>query len=98
MADDPVDHRRGHLDVPEHRAPPAELQVRGDDHRLPLVGVGEHLGEQARRRAPALRTEIVSCSTPKLHRAQTRKPEVDKHSLGPAARRNVPTAPPRALR
>lgn len=48
--------------------------------------------------APALRTEIVSCSTPKLHRARTRKPGVNKHSLEPAARRNASTAPPRALR
>ncbi len=48
VVDDPVDHRRGHLVISEHRAPPAELQVRGDDHRLPLVGVGEHLEEQPR--------------------------------------------------
>lgn len=48
VVDDPVDHRRGHLVVPEHRAPPAELQVRCCDHRLPLVGVGEHLEEQPR--------------------------------------------------
>lgn len=46
-------HGRRHLVVAEHRAPPAELQVRGDDHRLPLVGVGEHLEERARRRDPA---------------------------------------------
>lgn len=48
MVDDPVERRRGHLVVPEHRAPPAELQVRCDDHRLPLVGGGEHLEEQPR--------------------------------------------------
>ena len=46
-------HGRRHLVVAEHRAPPAELQVRGDEHRLPLVGVGEHLEERARRRDPA---------------------------------------------
>lgn len=48
VVDDPVDHRRGHLVVPEHRAPPAELQVRGDDRRLPLIGVSEHLEERER--------------------------------------------------
>lgn len=45
VVDDPVDHHRCHPVVPEHRSPPAELQVRGDDHRLPLVGFGEHLEE-----------------------------------------------------
>ena len=44
--DDGIDHGRRHLVIAEHHAPPAELQVRGDDHRLPLVGVGEHLEEQ----------------------------------------------------
>lgn len=48
VVDDAIDHGRRHLVVAEHRAPPTELQVRGDDHRLPLVGVGEHLEEQAR--------------------------------------------------
>lgn len=38
----------GHLVVAEHRSPPAELQVRGDHHRLPLVGVGEDLEEEPR--------------------------------------------------
>ena len=38
----------GHLVVPEHRPPPAELQVRGDHHRLPLVCVGEDLEEGPR--------------------------------------------------
>lgn len=32
----------------EHRSPPAELQVRGDHHRLPLVGVDEDLEEEPR--------------------------------------------------
>lgn len=48
VVDDAVDHGGGHLVVPEHRPPPAELQVRGDDHRLPLVCVGEDLEEQPR--------------------------------------------------
>lgn len=47
VVDEPVDHRRRHLVVAEHRAPAAELEVRGDDHRLALVGVREHLEEQA---------------------------------------------------
>lgn len=38
---DAVDHGGGHPVVPEHRPPPAEPQVRGDHHRLRLVGVGE---------------------------------------------------------
>ena len=33
VVDDAVDHGRRHLVVYEHRAPPVELQVRGDDHR-----------------------------------------------------------------
>ena len=48
VVDDAVDHGGGHLVVPEHRPPPAELQVRGDYHRLPLVCVGEDLEEQPR--------------------------------------------------
>ena len=32
----------------EHQSPPAELQVRGDHHRLPLVGVDEDLEEEPR--------------------------------------------------
>lgn len=46
--DDAVDHGGGHLVVPEHRSPPAELQIRGDYHRLSLVCVGEDLEEQPR--------------------------------------------------
>ena len=41
VVDDAVDHGGGHPVVPEHRPPPAEPQVRGDYHRLRLVGVGE---------------------------------------------------------
>ena len=37
VVDDAV-YDGGHLVVAEHRSPPAELQVRGDHHRLPLVG------------------------------------------------------------
>ena len=48
MVDDAVDHGGGHLVVPEHRPPPAELQIHGDHHRLPLVYVGEDLEEQPR--------------------------------------------------
>lgn len=42
VVDDAV-YDGGHLVVAEHQSPPAELQVRGDHHRLPLVGVGEDL-------------------------------------------------------
>ena len=49
VVDDAVDHGGGHLVVPEHRPPPAELQIRGDYHRLPLVCVGEYLEERPRR-------------------------------------------------
>ena len=48
VVDDAVDHGGGHLVVPEHRPPPAELQIRGDRHRLSLVCVGEDLEEQPR--------------------------------------------------
>lgn len=48
VVDDAVDHGGGHPVVPEHRPPPAELQVRGDYHRLPLVCVREDLEEQPR--------------------------------------------------
>lgn len=48
VVDDAVDHGGGHLVVPEHRPPPAELQIRGDYHRLSLVCVGEDLEEQPR--------------------------------------------------
>lgn len=47
VVDDAV-YDGGHLVVAEHRSPPAELQVRGDHHRLPLVGVGEDLEEEPR--------------------------------------------------
>lgn len=48
VVDDAVDRGGGHLVVPEHRPPPAEPQVRGDHHRLRLVGVGEGLEERPR--------------------------------------------------
>lgn len=48
MVDDPVYHGARHLVIAEHRAPPAELQVRRDQHRLALVGVGEDLEHQPR--------------------------------------------------
>ena len=48
VVDDAVDHGGCHLVVPEHRSPPTELQVRGDRHRLSLVGVGEGLEEKLR--------------------------------------------------
>lgn len=48
MVDDAVDHGRRHLVVTEHRPPPAELQVRDDCNRLPLVGIGEDLEEKPR--------------------------------------------------
>ena len=47
VVDDAV-YDSGHLVVAERRPPPAELQVRGDHHRLPLVGVGEDLEEGPR--------------------------------------------------
>ena len=48
VVDNAVDHGGSHPVVPEHRSPPAELQVRDDHHRLPLVGVGEDLEEEPR--------------------------------------------------
>ena len=48
VVDNAVDYGGGHLVVPEHRPPPAELKVRGDYRRLPLVSVGEDLEEQPR--------------------------------------------------
>ena len=47
VVDDAV-YDGGHLVVAECRSPPAELQVRGDHRRLPLVGVGEDLEEGPR--------------------------------------------------
>ena len=40
MVDDHGNHGGRHLVVAEHRAPPVELQVRRNQHRLALVGVG----------------------------------------------------------
>lgn len=48
MVDDPVDDRRGHLVVAEHRAPPRELEVGGEHDRLRLVGRRHHLEQQPR--------------------------------------------------
>ena len=48
VVDDAVDHRRGHLVVPQHGAPLAELDVGGDDQAAPLVAVGHHLEQQPR--------------------------------------------------
>lgn len=47
VVDDAV-YDGGHLVVAEYQSPPAELQVRGDHHRLPLVGVDEDLEEGPR--------------------------------------------------
>ena len=46
VVDYAVDYGRRHLVVAEDRAPPAELEVRRDHHRLGLVGVGEDLEDQ----------------------------------------------------
>ena len=45
---DAVYHGRGHLVVPEDRAPPGELEVGREHDRLRLVGLGDHLEEQPR--------------------------------------------------
>lgn len=43
-----VDHGGRHLVVAEDLAPPRELEVGRDHHRLPLVGLRDHLEQQAR--------------------------------------------------
>lgn len=48
MLHDAVDHGGGHLVVAEHGAPAAELEVGRDHHRLPLVGLRDHLEQQPR--------------------------------------------------
>lgn len=78
VVDDAVDHGGGHLVVPEHRPPPAELQVRGDYHRLPLVCVGEDLEEQPR-------PVRVEREKPEL---------VDDEQAGLADERGLPVEPP----
>ena len=78
VADDAVDHGGGHPVVPEHRPPPAELQVRGDHHRLPLVCVGEDLEEQPR-------PVRVEREKPEL---------VDGEQAGLADGRGLPVEPP----
>ncbi len=45
---DPVDDRGRQLVVGEHRAPPRELDVRGEYHAPPLVALGYNLVEQPR--------------------------------------------------
>ena len=50
---------------PNTDPPPAELQVRGDYHRLPLVGVGEDLEQQprpARCRPASLSSRTSLCT------------------------------------
>lgn len=44
----PVDGRRGHLVVAEHRSPPRELEVGGEGNRLRLVSLRDCLEEQVR--------------------------------------------------
>lgn len=78
VVDDAVDHGGGHLVVPEHRPPPAELQIRGDYHRLPLVCVGEDLEEQPR-------PVRVEREKPEL---------VDDEQAGLADERGLPVEPP----
>lgn len=46
--DDPVYDGGRHLVVAEDVAPAGEAQVRREDHRLGLVGLADHLEEQAR--------------------------------------------------
>lgn len=48
VVDDAVDQGGGHPGRPRTPPTPAELQVRGEYHRLPLVYVGEDLEEQPR--------------------------------------------------
>ena len=48
MVHDAVDDGGGHLVVPEDPSPAGELEVGRDDDALPLVGVGEHLEDEAR--------------------------------------------------
>ena len=75
---------------PEHRSPPSELQVRGDHHRLPLVGVGEDPDEDPRavpRRAAgrAMRPhEVVDGQRPGCYPAA--------HGLPHARRAGLPVA------
>lgn len=78
VVDDAVDHGGGHLVVPEHRPPPAELQIRGDHHRLSLVCVGEDLEEQPR-------PVRVEREEPEL---------VDDEQAGLADKRGLPVEPP----
>ena len=63
---------------PNTDPPPAELQVRGDEHRLPLVCVGEDLEEQPR-------PVRVEREKPEL---------VDDEQAGLADERGLPVEPP----
>ena len=66
MVDDAVNHGGDHLVVPEHRPPPAELQVRGDYHRLPLVGGGwREGGASSSSGRPAPARSISGTSAPR---------------------------------
>lgn len=78
VVDDAVEGGGGHLVVPEHRSPPAELQVHGDCHRLPLVCIGEDLEEQPR-------PVRVEREKPEL---------VDDEQAGLAEERGLPVEPP----
>ena len=64
---DAVDDGRGHLVVPEDPSPAGELEVGRDDDALPLVGVGEHLEDEARavgveRQEPQLVDHEQACA------------------------------------
>ena len=63
---------------PNTDPPPAELQVRGDHHRLRLVGIGEDLEEQPR-------PVRVEREKPEL---------VDDEQASPADERGLPAGPP----
>lgn len=78
VVDDAVDRGGGHLVVPEHRPPPAELQVRRDYRQPPLVCVSEDLEEQPR-------PVRVERKKPEL---------VDDEQAGLADERGLPVEPP----
>ena len=48
MVGQPIDHRRSHLVVGEHRAPFRKLEVRGDDETPPFVAVGDDPEQEMR--------------------------------------------------
>lgn len=92
VVDDAV-YDGGHLVVAEHRSPPAELQVRGDQHRLPLVGVGEDLEEVSRRPGEHHRLEPG-----RRHRGALRKAARQLPGALCLARRDLREVPPRGAR